>query len=192
MPQGELGQRHPRLAKAGSVVISTTNGDGRRNPSSVSWWHWFFFARPEIPERVIMADPDGWYHGDPEAMGQENYDEWRNATRNPDVVRAMIEDYRAGLTVDRQHKEADRYAGNRLRSPLLVLWSKRDDLEDLYADRSRSGETGPTTYAATASTLRTTWPRKHPTQLLLRWATSSLGTDWREFGGLVSDADSSN
>jgi haloacetate dehalogenase len=67
-------------------------------------------------------------------MGQENYDEWRNATRNPDVVRAMIEDYRAGLTVDRQHEEADRAAGNRLRSPLLVLWSQRDDLEELYDD----------------------------------------------------------
>jgi len=35
----------------------------------------------------------------------------------------MLEDYRAGLTVDRQHEEADRAAGNRVRSPLLVLWS---------------------------------------------------------------------
>jgi haloacetate dehalogenase len=87
-----------------------------------------------IPERVITADPDSWYHGDPKVMGQENYDEWRNATRNPDVVRAMIEDYRAGLSVDRQHEEADRAAGNRLRMPLLVLWSQRDDLEDLYGD----------------------------------------------------------
>ena len=101
---------------------------------STRWWHWFFFAQPEIPERVINADPDSWYHGDPEAMGQENYDEWRNATRNPDVVRAMLEDYRAGLTIDRQHEEADRASGNRLRLPLLVLWSRRDDLEDLYGD----------------------------------------------------------
>jgi haloacetate dehalogenase len=98
------------------------------------WWHWFFFAQPEIPERVINADPDSWYHGDPEAMGQGNYDEWREATRNPDVVRAMIEDYRAGLTIDRQHEEADRAAGNRLQMPLLALWSQRDDLEDLYGD----------------------------------------------------------
>ena len=98
------------------------------------WWHWFFFAQPETPERVINADPDRWYHGDPEAMGQENYDEWRTAIRNPRVVRAMLEDYRAGLSVDRQHEEADRAAGRRVRSPLLVLWSKRDDLEDLYGD----------------------------------------------------------
>jgi haloacetate dehalogenase len=98
------------------------------------WWHWFFFAQPEIPERVINADPDSWYRGDPGAMGRENYDEWRKATRNPDVVRAMLEDYRAGLTIDRQHEETDRTAGNRLPLPLLVLWSQRDDLEDLYGD----------------------------------------------------------
>jgi haloacetate dehalogenase len=67
-------------------------------------------------------------------MGQANYDEWREATRNPEVVRAMLEDYRAGLTVDRQHEEVDRAAGNRLQLPLLVLWSQRDNLEDLYGD----------------------------------------------------------
>jgi haloacetate dehalogenase len=98
------------------------------------WWHWFFFAQPEIPERVINADPDAWYRGDPETMGRENYDEWRRAVRNPQVVRAMLEDYRAGLTVDRRHEEADRAAGRRVTPPLLVLWSKRDDLEALYGD----------------------------------------------------------
>ncbi len=98
------------------------------------WWHWFFFAQPEIPERVINADPDRWYHGDPVAMGQENYDEWRAAVRNPQVVRAMLEDYRAGLTVDRQHEEIDRAAGRGVESPLLVLWSSRDDIEALYGD----------------------------------------------------------
>ena len=98
------------------------------------WWHWFFFAQPDIPERVINADPDGWYRGDPKSMGQENYDEWRRAVRNPQVVRAMLEDYRAGLTVDRQHEKTDLAAGRRIRSPLLVLWSKRDDIEALYGD----------------------------------------------------------
>jgi haloacetate dehalogenase len=98
------------------------------------WWHWFFFAQPETPERVINADPDSWYPGDPESMGQENYDEWRLAIKNPRVVRAMLEDYRAGLTVDREHEETDRAAGRRVRSPLLVLWSKRDDMEALYGD----------------------------------------------------------
>jgi hypothetical protein len=101
---------------------------------ATQWWHWFFFAQPEIPERIINADPDSWYRGDPEEMGPENYREWREATRNPDVVRAMLEDYRAGLTIDRWHEEADRSAGLRVRCPALILWSLRDDLEDFYGD----------------------------------------------------------
>ncbi|ACU75389.1 alpha/beta hydrolase fold protein [Catenulispora acidiphila DSM 44928] len=104
---------------------------------ATAWWHWFFFAQPDIPERVITADPDRWYQGDPAQMGVENHREWREAVRDPDVVRAMLEDYRAGLTVDRRDEEADRAAGNRVRCPALVLWSLRDDLEDLYGDPLR-------------------------------------------------------
>lgn len=140
---------------------------------ATAWWHWFFFAQPEIPERVINADPDAWYRGDPEAMGQENHDEWRAATRRPDVVRAMLEDYRAGLTVDRRHEEADRARGARIDCPVLVLWSLRDDLEDLYGDPRASGATGPTTSGATASTRAITWPRKPRARSPPPWATSS-------------------
>ncbi|MEU4806168.1 alpha/beta hydrolase [Actinosynnema sp. NPDC023587] len=101
---------------------------------ATQWWHWFFFAQPGTPERVINADPVAWYAGDPDRMGRENHDEFRAATGDPDVVRAMLEDYRAGLTVDRADEEADRAAGVRLRCPTLVLWSLGDDLEDLYGD----------------------------------------------------------
>lgn len=93
-----------------------------------------FETQPHIPERVITADPDSWYHGDPDAMGAENHAEWRQAIHNPRVVRAMLEDYRAGLTIDRANEEADKAAGRRLHVPLLVLWSLRDDLEQLYGD----------------------------------------------------------
>lgn len=101
---------------------------------ATAWWHWFFFAQPDIPELVINADPDSWYRGNPSDMGHDNYDEWRAATRNPEVVRAMLEDYRAGLTVDRDDEEADRSAGVRLGCPVLVLWSLCDDLQQLHGD----------------------------------------------------------
>ena len=101
---------------------------------ATAWWHWFFFAQPEIPERVINADPDAWYHGDPLLMGVENHAEWRSAMRDPKVVRGMLEDYRAGLTVDYDDELADRARGRRVRPPLLLLWSTRDDLADLYGD----------------------------------------------------------
>ncbi|MCY1141021.1 alpha/beta hydrolase [Actinoplanes sp. Pm04-4] len=98
---------------------------------AAEWWHWFFFAQPEKPERAILADPDAWYQGTPEQMGRENYEEFRAATRDPDTVRAMLEDYRAGLTVDREHE----LTGPRSTTcPTLFLWSTRDDMEDLYGD----------------------------------------------------------
>jgi haloacetate dehalogenase len=98
------------------------------------WWHWFFLAQPDVPERVILADPDAWYHGDPERMGADNHAEFRAATRDPDTVRAMIEDYRAGIGVDREHEEADRRAERVVRCPTLFLWSTRDDMVELYGD----------------------------------------------------------
>ncbi len=98
------------------------------------WWHWFFFAQPETPERVINADPEAWYRASPETMGEEAYAEFRAATRDPQTVHAMLEDYRAGLGVDREHDRRDRAEGRRIDCPLLVLWSTHDDMELLYGD----------------------------------------------------------
>jgi haloacetate dehalogenase len=99
-----------------------------------AWWHWFFFAQPDKPERAILADPDAWYGGSPEQMGREAYDDYRAAIHDPTTVHTMLEDYRAGLGIDRDHDEADRRAGRRVACPLLVLWSLQDDLEQLYGD----------------------------------------------------------
>lgn len=97
-------------------------------------WHWFFLAQPEIPERVIGADPDAWYHLDERAMGPLGYAEMNQAIHSPATVLAMIEDYRAGIGVDADDERADRIAGRRIGCPTLVLWSSRDDMEELYGD----------------------------------------------------------
>src|SRR4028119_16587 len=68
---------------------------------ATAWWHWFFFAQPDKPERAILADPLAWYQSDPVAMGAENYADWRAAVHDPAVVRAMLEGYRAGPGRDR-------------------------------------------------------------------------------------------
>ena len=105
---------------------------------AVDWWHWFFFAQPDVPERVINADPDAWYRArEPhtlEQMGAEAHAEWLDAIHDPDVVRAMLEDYRAGVTVDWRHEAADREAGRRIGCPVLVEWSLQDDLEEQHGD----------------------------------------------------------
>jgi haloacetate dehalogenase len=101
---------------------------------ATAWWHWFFFAQKDKPERAILADPDAWYGGSPDAMGAEAYADYRAAIHDPATVHGMLEDYRAGLGIDRAHDEADRRAGRRLACPTLVLWSLRDDLPRLYGD----------------------------------------------------------
>lgn len=110
---------------------------------ATEWWHWFFFAASPHAERVITADPDSWYGlGDElrRAMGAENHDYVAAALRAPLTVRAMLEDYRAGLTIDLEHGEEDRRVARRIQCPTLVGWSLRDDMEHLYGDPSRLWE----------------------------------------------------
>jgi haloacetate dehalogenase len=102
-----------------------------------AWWHWFFFAQPRKPEQAILADPDAWYGAGPEVevrMGAENYADWRTAIHEPTVITGMLEDYRAGLGPDRADDDADRAAGRQLTCPTLLIWSTRDDIEQLYGD----------------------------------------------------------
>jgi haloacetate dehalogenase len=103
-------------------------------PASRAWWHWFFFAQPEKPERSINADPDAWYGGSAGQMRVEAYADYRAAIHDPRVVHGMIEDYRAGLAIDHVHDAEDRRAGRRIACPTMVLWALRDDLEWLYGD----------------------------------------------------------
>jgi haloacetate dehalogenase len=100
-----------------------------------SWWHWFFLGQTVKPaERVINADPDGWYSATAEHMGAEAFADLRAALHDPQVVHAMCEDYRAGLGADRAADDADMAAGLRIACPTLFLRSQYDDLEALYED----------------------------------------------------------
>lgn len=102
---------------------------------ALAWWHWFFFGQMDKPaERVINADPEAWYANTPEHMGPEAHADLWAALRNPEVVHGMVEDYRAGLGVDRAADVADRASGTTIACPVLVGWSTLDDLEELYGD----------------------------------------------------------
>ena len=67
-------------------------------------------------------------------MGAENYADYRRAIHDPATVHAMVEDYRAGLGVDRSHDEADMATARQVDAPMLCLWASRDDMEYLYGD----------------------------------------------------------
>lgn len=46
----------------------------------------------------------------------------------------MVEDYRAGIRIEHVHDKEDRDAGRKVRCPMLCLWSRKDDLEQIYGD----------------------------------------------------------
>ncbi|MFB2607609.1 alpha/beta fold hydrolase, partial [Rhizobium phaseoli] len=62
------------------------------------------------------------------------YDDLIEVIHDPHVIHGMIEDYRAGLSVDHLHDRADRDAGRKVTCPMLCLWSLRDDMEQIYGD----------------------------------------------------------
>ncbi|WP_418190798.1 alpha/beta hydrolase [Amycolatopsis albispora] len=122
-----------RLAVLDSVpILEALERAGAR--FATAWWHWFFFGASPHAERVITADPLAWYRPDEKRMGHENYRDLTRAVSDPATVRAMLEDYRAGLTIDRANDEADRAAQRTITCRTLVAWSTRDDMEELYGD----------------------------------------------------------
>jgi haloacetate dehalogenase len=95
--------------------------------------NWFLLAQPApLPETLIGRSVefyinqllDSWLAPsavlDPGARAA-----YVQAFRDPAVLHAACEDYRAGAGVDLEHDRADRQAGRSISCPLLVLWGKR-------------------------------------------------------------------
>jgi haloacetate dehalogenase len=101
--------------------------------SALSAYHWLFLAQPfDLPERLIGKDPDfylDWTIQSWCALGarldEAAMEEYRRAFRDPAVIHATCEDYRAGATLDCANDRADRDAGRRILCPLLVLWGAK-------------------------------------------------------------------
>jgi haloacetate dehalogenase len=92
-------------------------------------WHWFFLAQPaDFPERAINRAPDVFFERRPtKFFTPEARAEYWRCYQNPDTIRAICEDYRAGATIDYAHDEAD-HGNRKITCPLLVLWGTRGSL----------------------------------------------------------------
>jgi len=92
-------------------------------------WHWFFLAQPaDFPERAINRAPDVFFERRPTTFfAPEARAEYWRCYQNPDTIRAICEDYRAGATIDYAHDEAD-LGKRKIACPLLVLWGLRGSL----------------------------------------------------------------
>jgi haloacetate dehalogenase len=97
------------------------------------YWHWLFLAQPEpLPERWIGLDPEAYYfRRNRSIFAAEALAEYLHHCHEPDTVHAMCEDYRAGATIDRELDDTDRSEGRKIASPVLALWSGREELDEL-------------------------------------------------------------
>jgi len=96
---------------------------------ATSTFHWFFLIQPDLPERLIAADPDfyiDWvlkkWSGDAAAFTPEAMAEYKRCFRDPATIHATCEDYRAGASIDLEHDEAD--LSKNVACPLLVIWGQ--------------------------------------------------------------------
>jgi haloacetate dehalogenase len=129
-----------RVDKAAVLDIAPTLDMYERTDRAFAeaYYHWFFLIQPfDLPERLIGADPD-YYLGKkigawskvggcfaPEALA-----EYKRCFRDPAVIHATCEDYRAAASIDLEHDRGDR--DRRIAVPLLVLWGALGVIERSY------------------------------------------------------------
>lgn len=115
---------------------------------ALGYYHWFFLAMAEpFPDRMIAHDPvqyymsclTGWGTGTEPAFNETALAAYKAAWNNPDTIRAMCDDYRAGATLDFAMDELDLEA--RVTCPALVLYAgdglmdKAYDMREVWADK---------------------------------------------------------
>ena len=126
---------HPERVRRAAVldIIPTIEQFERADRFAArAFYHWYFLAQPApFPETLIGKDPDYFFdHVMQSLRGSDNFspealEAYRKSFRDPGVIHASCEDYRAGMTCDCKFDEADRAAGHKLTMPLLALWGTR-------------------------------------------------------------------
>ncbi len=108
-------------------------------PLADGYFHWFFLTQPELPERLIGADIEGWtrwvldrWAGDARPIDPAAVDEYVAGMSSPGAVHASCEDYRAAASIDLELDDADVSAGRRVQAPLLALWGDEGRMGQLY------------------------------------------------------------
>ena len=107
-----------------------------------AFWPWLLLAQePPLPETLVSSAPEaivdhalGAWGGSASKFPPDVRAAYVEALRDLGHVHAICEEYRAAATVDRDHDQADRARGHKIRCPLLALWSAGGAVDTWYAD----------------------------------------------------------
>ncbi|MDD9920721.1 MAG: alpha/beta hydrolase [Boseongicola sp.] len=93
---------------------------------SMAYWHWSFLALPApFPEETILENPDRFFEtcltswGGAQISSFEAIEEYRAAWRRAEVVKAMVNDYRAAVSIDSDNDHADQ--GRNISCPTQII-----------------------------------------------------------------------
>lgn len=132
---------HPKAVRRVSILDIIPTGEVWARADrrfALGYWHWSFLAQPNpFPEALIGADPEFFFFnrsfgGVLKTFDPHAYADYLKAAKNPTVIHAMCEDYRAGAGYDRLLDEADKKAGKQIACPVQVLWGAKGALAAWY------------------------------------------------------------
>jgi len=119
---------------------------------ATGYYHWFFLIQPDgLPEHMIGLDPDhylrskiGKWSGANAVFAPEALAEYLRCFRDPAMIHASCEDYRAAASLDLQHDEQD--LDKKIACPVLVLWgaeglvARKYQVLDVWREHARQVE----------------------------------------------------
>lgn len=137
------------------IVPTRTLFQATNQAIASGYYHWFFLIQPNgLPERLIGHDPGyflraklgHWGKGGIEIFSEEAVRDYERCFKNPAVIHASCEDYRAGASIDLVHDEAD--IDSRIRCPVQALWGsdgfveRHFDVLACWRERAEGAVTG--------------------------------------------------
>lgn len=139
---GRVGYRlaldHPHAVRRLSILDIIPTGEVWARADArfaLGYWHWSFLVQANA-EALIQPDPELFFFRAQFRSiltgFEEAYGDYLNCAKDPAVIHAMCEDYRAGASYDRLLDEADRAAGRKIACPVQVLWGAKGALAAWY------------------------------------------------------------
>lgn len=133
---------HPETVRRGVVldIAPTDEMYARTDERFAERYFWWFFHIQEapLPERMIESQTLLYLkrhldaqNGTPGSVSADVFAEYLRCY-DPASIRAVCEDYRASVTIDRALDRADHARGHRVRQPLTVLWGARGTVGELF------------------------------------------------------------